>query len=39
MDHLCKITLTIKKGSFVTLGNKECSQTLAEQTNARLNML
>ena len=38
-DHLCKITLTINRGSFMTLGNKECSQTLAKQANAKFNML
>ena len=33
-DHLHKITVTINRGSFT-----ECSQTLAKQTNAKLNML
>ena len=38
-DHLHKITLTINRGSFITLGNTKCSQTLANQTNAKVNML
>ena len=37
--HLRKITLTINRGSSFMTGNTECSQTLAEQTNAKLNML
>ena len=32
--HLYKITLTINRGSYLTLGNTECLQTLAKQTNA-----
>ena len=28
-DHLSKITLTINRRSFMTLGNTKCSQTLA----------
>ena len=39
MGHLHKITLTINRGSFITLGNIECLQTLAEHTNAKLNIL
>ena len=39
VNHLHKITLTINKGSFMTLGNRECSQTLAEQANAMLSNL
>ena len=38
-DNLSKITQTINRGSFMILGNTECSQTLAKQTNAKLNML
>ena len=38
-DHLRKITLTINRGSFMALGNRWCLQTLAKQTNAKLNML
>ena len=39
IDHLRKITLTINRGSFMTLGNAEYSQTLTKQTNAKINML
>ena len=37
-DHLCKVTLTINRESFMTLGNAKCSQTLAKQTNGKLNI-
>ena len=37
MDHLRKITRIINRGSFTTLVDTECSQILAEQTNASLN--
>ena len=39
IDHLCKIALTINRGSFMTLVNAEFSQTFAKQTNAKFNML
>ena len=38
-DHLYKITLTINRRSFMTLGNADCSQILAKQTISKLNML
>ena len=38
-DHLHKITLNINRGSFMALGNAECLQTLAKQTNVKVNML
>ena len=39
IDHLHKVGLTINRGFFMTLDNAEHSQTLAKQTNAKLNML
>ena len=39
VEQLWKITLTINRGFFMTLVNVECSQTLAMQNNANLNML
>ena len=33
------MTLTNNRGFFMTLGNAECSQTLAMQTNAKLDIL
>ena len=37
VDQLHRIT--INRGSLMTLGNTECSQTLVKQTNANHNML
>ena len=34
-----KITLTINRGFFMTFVNVDCSQTLAMQTNRKLNLL
>ena len=33
------MTLTNNRGFFMTLGNAECSQTLAKQTTANPNMI
>ena len=38
-DHLYKVALIINKVPFTTLGNTVCLQTVAKQTNAKLNML
>ena len=36
IDHLCKINITIIRNSFQTLNNTDYSQTLAKQTNEKL---
>ena len=38
-DYLCKLILTITRGSLTALGNTKCSQNLAKQANAKINML
>ena len=39
IDQLYKLTHTIIRESFMTVGNAQYSQTLAQQTNAKLNVL
>ena len=37
IDHLHKVTLTINREFLMALGNADCSQNLAKQTDAKLN--